>query len=181
MDNDCTNEKLKNCNISLIGFMGSGKSTIGKILAERINYLFFDLDVIIEIYEGIKISEIFEKYGEKHFRDTESEIIGKIYCNRNCVFSCGGGVILREGNMKIIKGRSTVIYLSASPENIMERLKNSIDRPLLSTSNKIKKIIELMDTRNYLYGKYSDILIDTDGKNPSEITEMILDRLDYQH
>ncbi|MCL4415170.1 MAG: shikimate kinase, partial [Actinobacteria bacterium] len=118
-------------NISLIGFMGSGKTTVGKILAKRLNFLFIDLDKVIEIAEDRKVSEIFKYGGEKYFRDVESEVIKKIYINENCVFACGGGVVERKENMDFIKKNSIIVYLSVSSGQAFERLKNAEDRPLL--------------------------------------------------
>ena len=127
-------------NISLIGFMGSGKTTIGKLLAERTGYLFIDLDRIIELSESKTINEIFTCSGEEYFREIESKIIKKVYFNNKCVFACGGGVILRGENMKLIRKNSTVFYLEISPREALNRLKGTSDRPLLQTSDKLRSI-----------------------------------------
>lgn len=168
-------------NISLIGFMGSGKTTVGKILAGKLNFLFIDIDRIIEIAEGKNINDIFRENGEKYFRNLETEVIGKIYLNKNCVFACGGGVIERGENMNIIKAVSAVIYLNVSPLEVYNRLKDTTDRPLLDTSggsNNIgekKEIINnLIKKRDVLYRKYADLVIETDYKKPEEIACEIL-------
>ena len=122
-------------NISLIGFMGSGKTTVGKILADRLNFLFIDLDKVIELAEDKTISEIFKSGGEKYFRDIESEVIKKIYINENCVFACGGGIVEREENMDFIKQNSLIVYLYVSPRQAFKRLKDVEDRPLLGNSS----------------------------------------------
>jgi shikimate kinase len=142
--------------------MGSGKSTSGKLLADKLGFVFVDLDKIIEIYQGITIPEIFERYGEKYFRDVETEVIKKIYGNSSCVFACGGGVVLKEENMKIIKENSTVIFLKVGPDEACSRLAGSCDRPLLKTGNVKSKIISLISEREDLYKRYADIIIDTD-------------------
>jgi shikimate kinase len=160
-------------NISLTGFMGSGKSTVGRILAEELNLLFVDLDNIIEISEGMKISGIFETYGEKYFRDVESSTIRKIYRNEGCVISCGGGVILRSENMEIINSRSVIIFLDVSASNVLQRLKCSNDRPLLSARNRDQAIEELLSSRISLYKKYCDFPVDTNDKKPEEISREI--------
>jgi len=161
-------------NISLIGFMGSGKSTIGKILAEKLNFLFLDLDSIIELSENKKISEIFTEHGEKYFRDSESEVIKKIYFNKNCVFSCGGGVVLKKENMDIIKSYSLVVYLKISPETAYERLKNVKDRPLLSDKDRRETVEQLIEKRQALYEGYADFIINADSDKPEIIAESII-------
>lgn len=152
-------------NISLIGFMGSGKTTIGELLADRLNYLFMDLDRIIELNEVKTIDEIFESCGEDYFREIESKVIGKVYSNNKCVFACGGGVILRGGNMRIIAENSEIVYLEISPCEALDRLMGTSDRPLLYSENRAKKIIELMESRSSLYKKYSDIIINSKGNS----------------
>jgi shikimate kinase len=168
-------------NISLIGFMGSGKTTVGRILSEKTNFLFIDLDRIIEIAEEKSIPEIFKEKGEKYFRNMETEVIGKIYINKNCVFACGGGVVEKGGNMNIIKSNSTVIYLNVSPTEAYNRLKNVKDRPLLETQNGkegVKEIINnLISRRDLLYRKYADFIINTDKKKPEKIVGEILEKL----
>ena len=120
-------------NISLIGFMGSGKTTIGKILAERTGFLFVDIDKIIEYVSGKKISQLFENFGENYFRDIERKTAEKLYRNNtNCVFACGGGIFETPENIEIIRKNSIVIFLNIDPDTAYERLKNSTDRPLLN-------------------------------------------------
>jgi len=175
MKNKDKNKSLKN--ISLIGFMGSGKSTAGIILAGRLNFLFLDLDSIIELYEGMTIPEIFKKYGEEHFREIESTVIGKVYGNKGCVFSCGGGIILRNENMRTIRKNSLVVYLEVSAENVFKRLISENDRPLLKNGNKKEKIESLLEGRRSLYEKNCDVKVNTDGRTPEEIAEIIIKKL----
>ncbi len=164
-------------NISLIGFMGSGKTSTGKILADKLNFLFIDLDNIIELSLNMPISEIFEKHGEEYFRKTETISIKKIYINKNCVFACGGGVVVRHENMEIIKKNSTIIFLHVSPEIACQRLKNENNRPLLKVPNRLNSITELMEKRDHLYRNACDFIVDTDIKNPKEAADEILQRL----
>lgn len=165
-------------NISLIGFMGSGKTTVGKILSDRLNFLFIDLDKVIELAEDKTISEIFKSEGEKYFRDIESEIIRKIYINKKCVFACGGGIVERDENICLIKQNSLVVYLFISPFQAYKRLKDAEDRPLLGNSSDMdarKEIINnLIGRRDILYKKNSDFIINTDEKSPEDVTEEIL-------
>lgn len=164
-------------NISLIGFMGSGKTSTGKILADRLNFLFIDLDNIIELSLNMPISDIFEKHGEEYFRNTETNSIKKIYFNKNCVFACGGGVIVRHENIEIIKKNSTVVFLHVSPTVAFERLKNENNRPLLKAPNRLNVITELIEKRDFLYRSATEFTVDTDFKNPEEAADEILQRL----
>jgi len=165
-------------NISLIGFMGSGKTSTGKILADRLNFLFIDLDNVIELSLNMPISEIFEKLGEEYFRNTETNSIKKVYVNKNCVFACGGGAVIRHENIEIIKKNSTVIFLYVSPGIAFERLKNSDNRPLLKAPNRFEVITELIKKRDFLYRSTADFTVDTDFKNPKEAADEILQRID---
>lgn len=161
-------------NISLIGFMGSGKTTIGQILANKMDYLFFDLDRIIELSEGRSINEIFKSEDESYFRDAESKVIEKIFSNKHCIFACGGGVVLREENMGIINKKSQVVFLEISSQVALKRLENSSDRPLLEEKNREATIENLIDQRKILYNKYADIIINNTGISPDEAADLIL-------
>ncbi len=164
-------------NLSLIGFMGSGKSTVGKLLAEKLGFLFIDIDRIIEIKEKKPISKIFKEKGEKYFRDVESEVIRKIYRNKNCIFACGGGAILKGENFKVIKKLSKIIYLKVSPSEILKRVGNSKDRPLLQSKDKMKRVKALLKKRKEIYEKCADIIVDTDKKEKEEVVSEIIERV----
>jgi len=157
--------------------MGSGKTTVGEILADRLGYLFMDLDRIIELNEGKTINEIFEYSGEEYFRKIESKIIKKIYSNSRCVFACGGGVILRRENMRVIGKNSEIIYIKISPREVINRLMETSDRPLLRSKDKSGKIAELMEKRSSLYEKYSDIIIDNEGYSADDAASEILKKI----
>lgn len=161
-------------NISLIGFMGSGKTTIGQILANEMNYLFFDLDRVIELSESRSINEIFKSEDENYFRDTESKIIKKIFSNEHCVFACGGGVVLRGENMSIINKKSLVVFLEISPREALKRLEDSSDRPLLKENGREATIKNLISQRKILYNKYADIVINNTGISPDKAADLIL-------
>ena len=161
-------------NISLIGFMGSGKTTIGQILANEMNYLFFDLDRIIELSEGKTINEIFKSEGESYFRDIESKIIKKIFSNKHCVFACGGGVVLRGENMDIINKKSLIVFLEISPREALKRLEDSSERPLLKEKNREATIKNLIKQRKILYSKYADIIINNTDISPDKAADTIL-------
>ncbi len=167
-------------NISLIGFMGSGKSTIGKILAKKLGLLFIDLDRVIELDQEKEVSDIFKIHGEEHFRELETKVIKKIYKNKNCVFACGGGVVKRKENMCIIRRNSVVVYLKISGQNAFERLKDVRDRPLVDVKNKKETIEKMIKERDILYKKYAHITIDNDNNDPEQISDQILARLKLQ-
>jgi len=161
-------------NISLIGFMGSGKSTVGKILAEKLRLLFIDLDKVIELDEEKEIRDIFKIYGEKYFRELEARVIKKIYKNKNCVFACGGGVVKRKENMDLIRENSLVVYLNNSIGDVIYRLKEAKDRPLVDVENKEETIERMMKERDALYRKYAHIIINNDNDNQDQTADKIL-------
>lgn len=162
-------------NIALIGFMGTGKTTAGKILAENLKREFVDLDKEIEQGEKISIKDIFKKCGEKHFRMLERKILKDILKRKKLIVSCGGGIVLSEKNRKDLKS-AIVILLKAKPETIVERLKKDNDRPLLKNLNKQQKIDgikTLLSERKYFYEISADYSINTDKYDPRETARKI--------
>ncbi|MGL4989128.1 MAG: shikimate kinase [Cetobacterium sp.] len=150
-------------NIALIGFMGSGKTTIGRILAKSLDMKFIDIDRCISIREKRTIPEIFEEEGEKYFRDLERTIIEEESRDNNIVISTGGGAIVDNVNIKNIKNTSFVVYLDCDINTIYERVKRSKTRPLLTNSqDMLKTIEELYDKRKTLYKISSDFSITID-------------------
>lgn len=164
-------------NISLIGFMGSGKTTVGRVLADKLGFLFIDLDSVIELEDGKKINDIFKICGEDYFRELETKVIKKIYKNKNCVFACGGGVIKRKENMKIIRENSAVIYLNISPRIALKRLGDVKDRPLIEVEDREEVIKEMISKRDNLYRKYANMIINNDDISPVKVSNEILKRL----
>lgn len=165
-------------NISLIGMMGSGKSTIGKLLAgETDGFSFKDTDDEIIKREKKTVNEIFETQGEKAFRDVESAILKDILKFDNQIISTGGGIILREDNFNLLKEKSIVIYLSASKETLFERIKNNKERPLLNKGNMELKIENILTQREPIYKK-AHIIISTDNKTPEDITKEIIKEIE---
>lgn len=161
-------------NIFLVGFMGAGKSTIAKVLKAKLNMNLVEMDARIVEEQGMPITDIFSKYGESHFRDIESQLIVTLGNEGNTVVSCGGGVVVRPENTDYMKKNGTVVYLSAKPETIYERVKDSTDRPILNGNMNVEYIAELMEKRRALYEAAADIKIDTDGKNAEEICGEII-------
>jgi shikimate kinase len=167
-------------NISFIGFMGSGKTTVGKLLAHELDYKFIDIDKVIEYIENKKIKDIFKEKGEKYFRELEKKTIHKIYHNKESVFACGGGVLEDIQNRKVIKENSYVIYLYESLETALKRLKRCKERPLLNVQDPEKKIKALLKKRNPIYLKNCDLKIVTDSKKPDAVVMEILKEIGKQ-
>lgn len=162
-------------NVILTGMMGSGKTTVGKELATVLNYDFIDLDEVIENKYG-KITDIFSQKGEKYFREIETQELKKIENQSNFVLSTGGGVILKDENIKILKDLGQVFYLSAKSETIYNRIKNQKHRPLLNTQNPKNTIEEILSKRLEKYEKSGKKII-TDSKNAKEIAGEIYEKL----
>lgn len=160
--------------IVLIGFMGTGKSTIAKALSERLNLKLIDTDELIEKRMGMTITEIFEKYGEEKFRDIEEDIIKEISDKKHTVISCGGGVCLREENISNLKRGNKVILLEASASVILDRIKGDVNRPVLKEKMDIDSIEDIMNIRKPSYYKAADIIIDTNEETISEIVDEII-------
>ena len=133
--------------IVLIGPMGSGKSSIGKILAKKIDLKFFDIDKLIEIQEGVKIKEIFNTKGENYFRDLEVMALKKILTVQSAVIATGGGIIQKEANRLLLKKEKNVFFLDSSVKRQFERTKDSDKRPLLNMGNNLKVLEELYSRR----------------------------------
>lgn len=165
-------------NICLIGFMGSGKSTIGKILAEKLKIPFIDQDEEIEKNEKRKISEIFEKAGEDYFREIESRSLLQALSEKPVVVALGGGVIEREDNRKVLQKDCTVVYLTASIQTIISRIESEIEkRPKISKTDTAKDINALLLGRLKHYESVSNITIKTDNMTPEEIADNIIKKL----
>lgn len=161
-------------NIFLIGFMGTGKSTVASWLSREYDMDVIEMDERIAEKEGISIPEIFKKYGETYFRDAETGVLQEIAGEKNKVISCGGGVVLRESNVALMKQNGRIIFLTATPETILERVKDSDNRPLLQNHKNLVSIREMMEQRREKYEKAADLIIDTDKKAIQEICLEIL-------
>ncbi len=155
--------------VYLTGFMGAGKSTVGPILANTLGWDYFDLDKVIEERLGKKIKQIFEDSGEPFFRQVESEVLKELSKNKNIIISLGGGTIVNNNNLKIIRDTGKIIYLKASVDSIYKRLAFKRDRPNLiiegeefSKEKLIQKINNLFLTREKFYNQ-ADITINTDN------------------
>ena len=162
-------------NIILIGFMGSGKSTVGIKLSYRLRHAMEDTDKLIEKEEGRTISEIFATDGEAYFRNLETECLKKLIQTANQkIISVGGGLPIREENHALLKKLGTVVYLRAKAETIYERVKHDTSRPLLQGDDPKGKIKTLMAQRADIYEKASDVIIDVDDKDFDTIIDEIV-------
>ena len=169
--------KLFDYNIVLIGFMGAGKSTISDYLSIMFDMDIVEMDRVIAEREEMSIPDIFSTYGEEYFRDLETNLLIEMQAHKNTVISCGGGAALRERNVEEMKKNGRVVLLTASPEIIYERVKDSDDRPVLRGRKNVEGISELMEQRRGKYEAAADIVINTDNKTVLQICEELVQRL----
>lgn len=164
-------------NIFLVGLMGSGKTTVGRLLAKRLGMKFIDSDHEIEARTGATISWIFEIEGEESFRQREVEAIRDLTGQAGVVLATGGGAVIHPENRKLLKARGTVIYLRTSVNNILQRTMHDKSRPLLQTENRKKKLEELAKQREPLYREVADIIVDTGRPNVHAMVQSIIVQL----
>ena len=164
-------------NILLIGFMGAGKSTVSAKLSELLAMEIMEMDAYIQKKEGMSIKDIFATNGEEYFRNCESNTLIELREKKHMVVSCGGGVPLREKNVELMKNSGYVVWLTATPEAIYERVKDSTERPLLNGNMNVPFIQNLMESRREKYERAADIVIDTTGKEIESICEELLQKL----
>ncbi|MBR3723488.1 MAG: shikimate kinase [Selenomonadaceae bacterium] len=162
-------------NVVLIGFMGTGKSSVGRTLATRLGYAFIDMDTAIEAKCGISVSDIFQKYGEDYFRRIEKEVTFEVASRKNTVIATGGGTVRDEENRKALSESGFIIALTASVEVIAERTAKEGTRPLLeglSIEEREEKIAQLLYERKGIY-ENADYTIDTGELSPLQVVEDI--------
>lgn len=161
-------------NLILIGFMGAGKTTIGKLLAREKGLSFVDTDERITAEQSMSIPDIFERYGEPYFRDLETALLKNMQIDtENSVISVGGGMPVREENRELLRSLGCVIYLSASKQTIMERVKNDGSRPMLNGEDLESRVDTLMKARESLYRQAAHLDIRTDGRNVHQVLQII--------
>lgn len=169
--------KLFDYNIVLIGFMGAGKTTVSDYLSTMFAMDIVEMDQVIADREEMSIPDIFATYGEEHFRDLETDLLVELQEKKNTVISCGGGAALRERNVAEMKKNGRVVLLTASPETIYERVKDSDDRPVLDERKNVQGISELMEERREKYEAAADIVINTDSKSVLQVCEELVQRV----
>ncbi len=164
--------------VSLIGLPGSGKSTVGRQLARRLQLPFFDSDHVIEQQLGCSIREYFEREGEDRFRDVEESVIDQLTQNPKCVLSTGGGVVLRPNNRLHLRERCQVIYLNSSPDELFRRLRHDVNRPLLQVADPLGRLRDLHTIRDPLYRETANFIIDTGRPSVASLVNMITMQLE---
>ena len=164
-------------NIVLIGFMGTGKTTVGKELAKRLNFTFIDTDERIERKIGLTVNDIFKEYGEKYFRRLEHDLIGNVSLFNRCIIATGGGVVLNAENIKLLKQRGVIVCLEADYKYLLKRLKAAGGRPLLAGGNVDERVPRLLKEREQYY-KCADIYINIENKTVNEIADEIIKNIE---
>ncbi len=160
-------------NLILIGFMGSGKSTVGKILSKSLEMKFFDTDLEIEKEQGKKVQDIFSERGEDYFRQLEKDMAMKLSKMNNAIISTGGGIILNEINIENLKKDGVVFFLDVNKKNLYKRLQNTKGRPLLEGDELWNKINNVLSSRMEKYLKSADYTIKVGNEVPYETAEDI--------
>lgn len=160
-------------NIALIGFMGTGKTSVGRLVAEQLHFDYLDTDDMIQAETGKTITDIFKTDGEKTFRALEEKAVAKLADRKRTVISAGGGLPVNPKNLVSLKTHSLVVCLWASPEKIWERVKNQSHRPLLQAPDPQAKIRELLAAREPFY-KQADVLLNTELRSLREVAQQVV-------
>ncbi len=166
--------------VYLAGFMGVGKSTIGTLLAQKLGCTFLDLDDVIVDHEGMSINDIFQIKGEKYFREIEGRLLENC-ANDQVVLALGGGTLMNTRSMDFLKSNGTIVYLRASNETLVERLRNEpFERPLLKETESLEKLVEeMMSVRASTY-EAADVVVNVDGLTAEEIVDTLFGILSDQ-
>lgn len=168
------NRNLKN--IFLVGFMGAGKTTVGRVLADRLGYRYCDADKTVETQSGKTITDIFSEHGEEHFRDLESRTLEALSHKEKQVIATGGGVVMRDTNRETMKRGGVTVYLRAPADVIWQRVRHSSARPLLQVDDPLGTIRELLEKRAPYYEK-ADIIVDTENLSVEDVADQIIEKL----
>lgn len=160
--------------VFLVGLMGAGKTTVGRLLARRLKMRFVDSDHEVSAATGVTIPTIFDIEGESGFRRRESEVIQRLSQNVDIVMATGGGSILDPENRRCLRERGMVVYLSAAPETLHERTRKDAGRPLLQVGDRLARLRELYQQRDPLYREVADITIEVGRTSASQVVRQIL-------
>jgi shikimate kinase len=161
-----------------VGLPGSGKSTVGRQLARRLQFPFIDSDHVLEERLGSSIREYFEREGEEHFRDAEEAVIDELTRKQQGVLSTGGGAVLRAVNREHLRARSKVVYLKSSPDELFRRLRHDTNRPLLQVGDPLQRLRELYTVRDPLYRDTAHFVIETGRPSVFTLVNMIIMQLE---
>ena len=163
----------RNVNLTLIGFMGAGKTSVGRLVAEQLHFDYLDTDELIVSRTGRSIAEIFKTDGEPSFRALERQVVEELTTRTKTLIATGGGLPVNPANLASLKTHALVVCLWASPEKIWERVKNQTHRPLLHDPDPQKKIRDLLAAREQFY-KQADVLVNTDIRSPREVAQHVV-------
>ena len=169
---------MKPGNIFLVGLMGAGKTTVGRMLARRLKLRFVDSDQEIERRCGVKLPVIFEIEGEAGFRAREEQAIAELTALEGIVLATGGGAVLAGDSRRRLASRGTVVYLNASPEDLFERVRHDRNRPLLATADPLARLRELHAQRDALYRSVADLVVDTGAQSVQVLVQDLVPRLE---
>lgn len=168
-------------NLVLIGLRGTGKTSVAAILAERLGWNWFDADALVEQRAGKSIKQIFADAGETAFRDLETQVVRELAAGERAVLALGGGAVVREANRAALAGRGKLVWLTASPETLWQRIQgdalSASRRPDLSATGGINEIIATLDARRAIYRACADLEVDTERKTPAEVADAIVEGL----
>jgi shikimate kinase len=167
-------------NLFLVGMMGAGKTTVGRMLARRLKLRFVDCDHEIEARCGVKIPTIFELEGEAGFRGRETQAIADLTALNGIVLATGGGAVLAAVNRERLASRGTVVYLRARPEDLYERVRHDRNRPLLATSDPLARLHTLYEERDPLYREIADFVMDTGAQSVQVLARALQEKLQGQ-
>ena len=161
----------------LIGFMGAGKTTVSRELSKMTGRKELDMDAYIVEKEGLAITDIFAQFGEEYFRTKETASLIEIMKMDNLIVSCGGGVVVKDENVSYMKDGGVIVLLTATPQTILERVKESTDRPILNGNMNVEFIEQLMNKRKDRYLSVADVIVETDNKAVKEICAEIMEKI----
>src|SRR6266853_774765 len=161
-------------NIVLIGFMGSGKSSIGRLIATKFGFQFLDTDAVIVERAGMEISEIFQRDGEEHFRALETAALESLLHLQRCVIATGGGMVLRERNRELLRELGFVVLLTASEQTIFDRVSRNTERPLLQTENPRETVAKLLAERQPFYDAAAQWTLDTSRLSHARAADAVI-------
>ena len=164
--------------VSLVGLPGSGKSTVGRQLARRLQLPFLDTDHVIERRLGCSIREYFEREGEERFRDVEEAVIEELSEQHHGVLSTGGGSVLRAKSRENLRNKSKVVYLKSSADELFRRLRHDMNRPLLQVADPLTRLRDLLEVRDPLYRETAHFILETGRPSVATLVNMIVMQLE---
>jgi len=167
-------------NIALIGFMGTGKSSVGQLVAQQLHFTFLDTDHVIEARTNKSISEIFAQDGEPAFRELERKIVAELALRKKTVISTGGGLPVNPDNLASLKSHSLIVCLWASAEKIWDRVHNQSHRPLLNEPDPLAKIKKLLEQREPFY-RQADVLLNTEMRALKDVAQQVIHQYHLAH